>query len=660
MFQFNGYVLDVARGCLRADNREVELRPKSFEVLRCLVENAGRLVTKDELLTAVWPNVVVSDEALTQCISEVREAIGDRSQSMIKTMPRRGYRFTAPISTPGDDSEARRHGTPAALSDSEASTGLADKPSLAVLPFVNLNNDPQQDYFSDGITGDIITELSRFSDLAVIARSSAFQYKGKAVDVRQVGRELGVRYVLEGSVRRDENRIRITAQLVDAVTGAHRWAERYDRDLRDAFAVQDEVVRTIVTILQARVVEAEAERTLSKPPATWEAYDYYLRGFGAWAMGFAQRPIASLYEARRCLERSIEIDPAYARAYVVLGRTYTYTYVEPRDEAYLDPTALERADGLARSAVQLDANLPQAHTFLGAVLSFKRRHEEAVAECEQAFSLNPNFSDHGFGLCLIFAGQSARAIEVMQASMRLEPFRNATRLAYTGNALYMLGRYEEAETTYRKALEILDKALAGQHPDRAAALAGIGAAQMRLGRHAEAEEILKESLALRERLLRPNHPGLAEPLTRLAELYVRTGRAAEAEAVARRAVEIREHGLSSNHPHLAVLLSTLGDACRDQGKDIEAEALFQRSMAILEKTLGAAHPEFAKPLLGLGRLRQKQNAQADAEDLLKRAYELRKATLGDHHPETADAARHYAELLRAIGRAPEAATLSNG
>jgi adenylate cyclase len=317
---------------------------------------------------------------------------------MIKTMPRRGYRFAAPVSRSEDDAEAQNRAAPAASFGDETAASLSGKPSIAVLPFVNLNGNVQQDYFSDGITGDIITELSRFSDLAVIARSSAFQYKGKAIDVRQVGRELGVRYVLEGSVRSDDKHIRITAQLIDAASGAHRWAERYDRELKDAFAVQDEVVRALVAVLQVRVIEAETERTLLKPPLTWEAYEYYLRGAEAWATGFAQRPMASFYEARRCLERSIAIDPGYARAYAMLARTYTYTYVEPRDEEYLNSATLQRADQLARTAVQLDASLPQARTMLGAVLIFKRRHEESIAEYEQAFALNPNFSDHGFGL----------------------------------------------------------------------------------------------------------------------------------------------------------------------------------------------------------------------------------------------------------------------
>ena len=483
MFHFEDFTLDVARGCLRTADRDIELRPKSFDVLRYLVESGGRLVTKDEVIKSVWPNVIVTDESLAQCVSEIRHAIGDDRQTIIKTVPRRGYRFAAPVSK----SEAGA-GASAASSGPKAVSRPAlkpvERPSIAVLPFVNLNDDPQQDYFSDGITGDIITELSRFSDLAVIARGSAFQYKGKAVDVRQVGRELGVRYVLEGSVRRNEKRIRITAQLVDAVNGAHRWAERYDRDLKDAFAVQDEVVRTIVAILQVRVAEAEMERTLLKPSATWEAYDYYLRGAEAWAVGFAQRPMSSFYEARRCLEKSIAIDPGYARAHVVLGRTYTYTYVEPRDGDYLNPAALQRADELARTAVQLDAMLPQARTLLGAVLIFERRHDEAIAECEKAFAFNPNFSDHGFGLCLVFAGKPERAIKVMQASTRLEPFRNATRLAYMGNAYYMLGRYDDAIPLLRES--------AGQMPNLRITQLWLAAAYAQAGRVMEARAAADE------------------------------------------------------------------------------------------------------------------------------------------------------------------------
>src|SRR5262245_44508798 len=314
---------------------------------------------------------------------------------------------------------------------------LPDKPSIAVLPFINLSGDPQQEYFSDGITEDIMTELSRFSELLVIARNSTFQYKGRAIDARQIGRELGVRYVLEGSIRRAADRVRVGVQLVETVTGTQRWAERYDRNLEDVFAVQDEVVRTIVTILAVHVIRAETERTLLKPPATWEAYDYYLRGADAYAAGFSALTTSSLYEARQLLEQSLSLDPGYARAHSLLARTYVHTYLEPYDGDYLNPAGLDRAHELAQKAVQLDANLPRAHSELGFVLLFKKLSEAAIAAFEQAISLNPNFTDHTFGLGLVFAGQPSRAIDVLQANLRLDPFRGAARLAHLGHAYYM-------------------------------------------------------------------------------------------------------------------------------------------------------------------------------------------------------------------------------
>src|SRR5258708_4160758 len=329
MFQFEGYTLDVARHSLRAADREVALRRKSFELLRYLVENPDRLVTKEELLKAIWPNVVVADEALTRCVSDVRQAIGDSEQAIIATVPRCGYRFTAPVVrvaanaaavAPSPLVEAGRGGgsggggnvVPLATptpdpslqgGGEQARVGASlDRPAVAVLPFANLSGDPQQDYFSDGIAEDITTELSRFSELLVIARNSTFQYKGKAVDIRQAAQELGARYVVEGSVRRSGDRIRIAAQLIDAVAGAHRWGERYDRELRDAFAVQDEVARTIVSILVGHVKRAEIERALLKPPAVWEAYEYYLRGAEAFFLLMSRGTKASLHEARRLLE----------------------------------------------------------------------------------------------------------------------------------------------------------------------------------------------------------------------------------------------------------------------------------------------------------------------------------------------------------------------
>ncbi len=491
MYQFDDYVLDVARGCLRTADREVDLRPKSFEVLRCLVENSGRLVTKDELFKMVWPNVVVSDEVLTQCISEVREAIGDRGQTMIKTMPRRGYRFVARVSQHAVDFAGARADAVGSAAGGPGADGRLDSPpadrsSIAVLPFINLSGDPQQEYFSDGITEDIITELSRFSELRVIARNSTFQFKGKAFDIRRVGKELGVRHVLEGSIRRDGDRVRVNAQLIDTVTGAHCWAERYDRELSSVFAVQDEVTRAIVTFIAVYVNKVEAEHTLLKPPAAWEAYDYYLRG-ADW-LSSTDRRAATLHEARRFLEKSLSIDPNYARAYAVLARSYITTYLEPRDSDYLNPTGLDRAHELARKAVQLDADLAQAHAVLGVVLLFQRRHEAAIAEYERALSLNRNFIDNLFGLGLVFAGQPARAVEVLQANLRLDPFQNATRLGYFGHALYMLKRYSEAVPPLRES--------AWRMPDLRVVHLWLAAAYSQLGQMSEARAEAAEVLCI--------------------------------------------------------------------------------------------------------------------------------------------------------------------
>jgi adenylate cyclase len=510
MLQFEGYTLDVGRNVLRAADREIALRRKSFSLLRYLVENADRLVTKEELLKAIWPDVTASDESLTHCVSEVRQALHDGDQAIIKTVARRGYRFAAPVTRVAAHAEA----PPAAESrpagfDSGTRPTIEDarerayvpyppphagegregpQPCVAVLPFTNLGGDPEQDYFSDGMTEDIITELSRFSELLVIARNSSFQYKGRAVDIRQVGQELGARYVLEGSVRRSGGRIRIAAQLIDAVTGAHRWAERYDRELHDAFEVQDEVARAIVTLLAAHVNRAEIERTLLKPPAAWEAYEYYLRGAEAFFLHTTRRTKASLYDARRLLEQCLAIDPGYARAAAMLSRTHLHAYMEPFDGDYLSPAALDRALELAETAVHLDDHLPQARAQLGDVLLYKRQHNASIAEFERAVAFNPNFIDYRYARALIYAGEPARAIEVLEANLRFDPFQPLIwSTSWLGLANFMLRRYGEAVRQLHECASRLPN-LQWPHLWLAAALAQSG--QLEEARR-EAAEVLR-------------------------------------------------------------------------------------------------------------------------------------------------------------------------
>jgi adenylate cyclase len=449
LFLFENYALDTDRRELRHGSVAVPVEPQVFDVLAYLIENRGRVASKDDLVAAIWGGRIVSESTLTTRINAARCAIGDSGaeQRLIKTLARKGVRFVGAVR---EEAGPTTGAEDAAAQKAKPDTSVPDKPSIAVLPFANLSGDPQQDYFSDGITGDIITELSRFSELLVIARNSSFQYKGKAVDIRQIGRELGVRYVLEGSVRRSGERLRITAQLIDAMTGAHRWAERYDRELHDVFAVQDEVARAIVAILTAHVKRAEIERALLKPPAAWAAYEYYLRGSEAYLLHITRRTKASLYDARHLLEQSLAIDPDYARACAMLSQTHLYAYVEPIDSDYLSPMALARALDLAQTAVARDTHLPLAHAQLGWVLVWNRRHDDAIVAFERAFALNRNFIDRRFGFVLTFGGQPARAIDVMEANARLDP--NGLILKSSGaigHACYMLRRYGDAVRLFR-------------------------------------------------------------------------------------------------------------------------------------------------------------------------------------------------------------------
>src|SRR5262249_13043785 len=259
----------------------------------------------------------------------------------------------------------------------------------------------------------------------------------------------------EGSIRRSGDRVRIAAQLIDAVTGAHRWGERYDRELRDVFAVQDEVARAIVATLAAHVKRAETERALLKPPAAWEAYEYYLRGAEAFFAHLSRRAKGSLYEARRLLEQSLAIDPGYARAAAMLSRIQLNTYIEPLDDDYFNPAALDRAFELAETAVDLDPRLPEARAQLGFVLPYKRRHDDAIAEFERAYALNPNFVDYRFAIALWLVGEPARALEVLEANIRLDPFHPVTAFGHKGIAYYMLKRHGEAVRLLRECVSRL-------------------------------------------------------------------------------------------------------------------------------------------------------------------------------------------------------------
>ncbi|MEE8594069.1 MAG: adenylate/guanylate cyclase domain-containing protein, partial [Candidatus Bipolaricaulota bacterium] len=332
---------------------------------------------------------------------------------------------------------------------------LADKPSIAVLPFDNLSGDPEQEYFADGISEDIITELSQLSNLLVIARNSSFTYKDRTVKAQDVGKELGVSYVLEGSVRKSSDRVRITAQLIDAGNGFHLWAERYDRTLAEVFAVQDDVTRKIVSALSVKLAVQEEEQLARGSTGNFEAYDLLLRG--------------QQYERRRTKEdnalardtyrRAIELDPRFARAYGAVAISLVFDYRRGWTDS--PGQVLDRALELAQKAVTLDRSSPQVYWALGYVYLYKKRYEEALMALEHAVTLAPNYAD-GYGLLAFinnYLGRSEEAIRLIQKGMQLNPYYTFEYPYNLGLAYYWSGRYSEAVKPLQEAIERNESAL---------------------------------------------------------------------------------------------------------------------------------------------------------------------------------------------------------
>jgi adenylate cyclase len=329
---------------------------------------------------------------------------------------------------------------------------LPDKPSIVVLPFVNMSGDPGQEYFSDGLTEVLTGDLTRLSGLFVIARNSAFTYKGKAVKVQDVGREMGVRYVLEGSVLKSGDQLRINAQLVDATTGYHLWSERYDRPLKDIFALQDEIVQKIVTTLKLQLTLTEQGFIVRKTTDNPEAYDSLLRGVKAYLHAFTELKKESLEQARQMFERAAASDPQYAMAYAALSATYWLEFFRRWGK---DPDqSLEQAFTLARRAVALDDSLPYAHLVLGRAYLFQRQHEQAIAEIRRAVALAPNDADsyQMLGGALVFVGQAEEGLELIEQAMRLNPRYPVGYLINLVWAYRVMGRCEEAITVGKKVL----------------------------------------------------------------------------------------------------------------------------------------------------------------------------------------------------------------
>ncbi len=512
LLRFDRYVLDLDRGCLLLDGNEIALRPKTFAVLRYLIENFGRLISKDELFDAVWPNLAVTDDALVQSIGELRRGLGDDGSRLIKTIPRRGYRLESAVSivVPVDPSATHAAGDLVASYDGDRASkplirshawklltteftgwrwGLFAalalvvllaagallvshpgwrifstprsgeqfsktaefnaKPAIAILPLANQNDDPAREYFADGLTQDIINALGRFPELTVMSWNAVSPYKGKPENPVEIARNLAVRYQVEGGVRQTGDRVRVNAQLVDA-NGQVLWSASFDEALADVFALQDKITTQIAGTLAIRVAQIEQRRVFTKPTGSLEAYDYVLRARPA-----LQRPTrASIVEARALLRRAIELDQNYAAAYAALAETYHVAMSMGWAESPTD--FLGRAEEMANKALSIDDSDVRARIVLGRIHLFYHRYDKAKAEIDRAIAINPNDASGlaGRGNILMWSGQTDAAIDALELAQRIDPELNAVDRFALSLAYYLKGRYdaaiEQADLNLRK------------------------------------------------------------------------------------------------------------------------------------------------------------------------------------------------------------------
>ena len=449
-------MLDVDRRELRRGDELIAVEPQVFDLLVFLVQNRDRVVSKDDLIKGVWDGRIVSESTLTSRITAVRKAIGDsgEEQRLIRTVPRKGVRFVGLVR---DGQEPVTGSKPLATTTSditalppEPAPALPDRPSIAVMPFENMSDDPGQEYFADGVVEEIITALSRMRWLFVLARNSSFTYKGRIVDVKQVGRELGVRYVLEGSMRKAANRVRIMGQLIDASSGAHLWADRFDGGLEDIFDLQEQVTTSVVGAIAPKLEQAEIERAKRKPTESLDAYDYFLRGMAR----YYGRTRNGIDEALRLFYKAIELDPEFASAYGMAAWCYGWRKINGWDA---DRTKeITETARLARRAAEVGADdavaLSRAAQALAYVVGDLLPAETFV---DRALVLNPNLAGawYASGWVRIYLGEPELAIQHFAHAMRLNPLDPHIIAMQAGTAFahFLAGRYDEASSWTEKA-----------------------------------------------------------------------------------------------------------------------------------------------------------------------------------------------------------------
>ena len=455
-YLFEDYALDPDRRELTRHAEAVAIGPKVFDLLLYLIQKREHVVSKDDLLEAVWSGRIVAESTLTSHINAVRKAIGDsgEEQRLVRTITRKGFRFVGEIKEASADRASPRSGPAKSEGPPAPALTLPDIPSIAALPFLNLSGDIEQEYFTDGVVEDIITALSRIRWLFVIARNSSFTYKGRAVDVKQVGRELGVGYVLEGSVRKAAHKVRISGQLIDATTGAHLWAERFESALDDIFELQDQVTEAVVGAIAPQLERAEIERAMRKPTESLDAYDYYLRGMANVHRGTREAINVSL----PFFYNAIQLDPDFASAYGMAAWCHFWrklnNWMTDRSKEIAEGTRLaRRAVELGRDdAVALARSATALHHFVGDV-------DRSIALLDRALMLNPNLASAWFlgGFLRVWRGEPDGAIEHFARATRLNPLDPEMYRMQAGMALAHLfaGRFSDASSWAEKAFSHL-------------------------------------------------------------------------------------------------------------------------------------------------------------------------------------------------------------
>jgi TolB-like protein/DNA-binding winged helix-turn-helix (wHTH) protein/Tfp pilus assembly protein PilF len=496
---------------VRADSNELEragsqshVEPKVMELLVHLAGRAGEVVTRDELLAAVWPGVVVGDEALTQSMNKLRRALGDEAHHprYIETIAKRGYRLIAPVQGKTGPAEARRRlpgrravafALAMVMALSVASYMMlrhppgaivaGTPPTIAVLPLSNLSGEARRDYFTDGVTEDIINSLGRFSAMRVISRASADRFRDKPPDLAAIRRDLGARYVLAGSVRESDGKLRVAVELSDAASGTLLWSEGYEGAGKDLFTIQDEVVRHIVGALEVKVSRLELARAASKPPASLEAYDLVLQ---ARALA-AQSDRAANRKARELLSRAVTLAPDYAEGWVVSSNAETLRSIFGWTETPAESLRLAEQHAFRALALDDPGAHSRAHGLLAVIHSIEGRFDRSLEHAERAIKLNPSdsFAHDTRGATLLWLGRFDEAIASLDAASRYNP---AVRSAASGFnralAHYMLGDAEKSIAAADETLQAHPRA-GFVHAVRAAALA-------RLGRHEASEAAVRE------------------------------------------------------------------------------------------------------------------------------------------------------------------------